>query len=134
MSFLCYVIESQTKRCTYVGITNNLERRLRQHNGDLAGGAKYTSRDGLRPWTLVMTIAGFQSHKEALQFEWAYHHTKGPRALPGRIVKLRTLLSKPRWTRSAPEAVSVPLTIQLYQPLDLAPLPPHITVHPPPDA
>jgi predicted GIY-YIG superfamily endonuclease len=131
MSFLCYVIESENKRCTYVGITNNLERRLRQHNGDLAGGAKYTSRDGLRPWSLVMTIHGFRSHQEALQFEWAYHHMKGPRALPGRVVKLAKLLQKARWTRSAPEAALVPLTIQLYQPLDLGDTPVHVTVLPP---
>ena len=131
MSFLCYVIESANKRCTYVGITNNLQRRLRQHNGDLAGGAKYTSRDGLRPWSLVMTISGFQSHKEALQFEWAYHHTKGPRGLPGRLFKLRKLLNKKQWTKSSPEALSVPLTIQLYQPLDLADVPVHVTVLPP---
>lgn len=26
----------------YCGITNNLEKRLRQHNGELVGGAKYT--------------------------------------------------------------------------------------------
>ena len=26
----------------YCGITNNLQKRIRQHNGDLVGGAKYT--------------------------------------------------------------------------------------------
>ncbi len=26
----------------YCGITTNLEKRLKQHNGDLVGGAKYT--------------------------------------------------------------------------------------------
>lgn len=26
----------------YCGITNNLSKRLRQHNGELVGGAKYT--------------------------------------------------------------------------------------------
>lgn len=35
----------------YTGITNNLERRIRQHNGELVGGAKYTS--ARRPVTLV---------------------------------------------------------------------------------
>ena len=28
---------------TYLGITNNLKRRLRQHNCEIKGGAKYTS-------------------------------------------------------------------------------------------
>ncbi|MEE4202279.1 MAG: GIY-YIG nuclease family protein [Halieaceae bacterium] len=35
----------------YAGVSNNLQRRLRQHNGDLAGGARYTR--GRRPVTLV---------------------------------------------------------------------------------
>lgn len=26
----------------YCGITNNLDKRLRQHNGEIVGGAKYT--------------------------------------------------------------------------------------------
>ncbi len=30
----------------YCGITNNLEKRIRQHNGELTGGAKYTRANG----------------------------------------------------------------------------------------
>lgn len=40
----------------YAGVTRDLERRLRQHNGELAGGARYTR--GRRPvrtvWSLVV--------------------------------------------------------------------------------
>lgn len=35
----------------YCGITNNLQKRLRQHNGELKGGAKYTRAKG--PCSLV---------------------------------------------------------------------------------
>ncbi len=35
----------------YCGITNDLSRRLRQHNGEINGGAKYTQ--GRRPCQLV---------------------------------------------------------------------------------
>jgi len=35
----------------YTGISTDLERRLRQHNGDIAGGAKYTQ--ARRPVVLV---------------------------------------------------------------------------------
>jgi len=35
----------------YCGITNDLPRRLRQHNGEINGGAKYTQ--GRRPCQLV---------------------------------------------------------------------------------
>jgi putative endonuclease len=35
----------------YCGITNNLSRRLKQHNGNLKGGAKYTT--SRRPCVLI---------------------------------------------------------------------------------
>ena len=37
----------------YCGITTNLERRLKQHNGELKGGAKYTR--GKRPCKYIYT-------------------------------------------------------------------------------
>ena len=37
----------------YCGITTNLERRLKQHNGEIKGGAKYTR--GKRPCRIVYT-------------------------------------------------------------------------------
>ncbi len=38
----------------YCGITSNLERRLAQHNGLVAGGARYTR--GRRPVSLVASV------------------------------------------------------------------------------
>ena len=35
----------------YTGVAKDLEKRLRQHNGELAGGPKYTS--GRRPVSLL---------------------------------------------------------------------------------
>jgi predicted GIY-YIG superfamily endonuclease len=42
MSYIVYVLVNTTNNKTYVGITNNPVRRIRQHNGELVGGAKYT--------------------------------------------------------------------------------------------
>lgn len=42
MSYVVYVLINTESNKTYVGITNKPERRIRQHNGDLVGGAKYT--------------------------------------------------------------------------------------------
>ena len=42
MSFV-YLLQS-SDGATYVGATVNLERRLRQHNKELVGGARATSR------------------------------------------------------------------------------------------
>ncbi len=36
-----YILECGDKTL-YCGITNNLDNRMRQHNGEIKGGAKYT--------------------------------------------------------------------------------------------
>ena len=46
-----YVLRSTRRRRTYVGVTTDVWRRLAQHNGERAGGARAT-RAG-RPWALV---------------------------------------------------------------------------------
>lgn len=46
-----YMLQSAVTGRLYIGVTNNLDRRLRQHNGALRGGAKAT-RAG-RPWAVV---------------------------------------------------------------------------------
>ena len=52
----------------YIGCTNNLIRRKRQHNRELKGGAKATLR-GAGTWRYVCFIAGL-SKTQALQLEW----------------------------------------------------------------
>ena len=41
-SYIVYLLKNDFNNCTYVGITNNPERRIRQHNGEIKGGARYT--------------------------------------------------------------------------------------------
>ncbi|KAK9064378.1 hypothetical protein SSX86_015760 [Deinandra increscens subsp. villosa] len=55
---------------TYVGVTNNFSRRLKQHNGELKGGAK-ASQAG-RPWICACLIRGFESKSEACKFEFKW--------------------------------------------------------------
>ena len=46
--WIVYLLECADKTL-YCGITNNLNKRLRQHNGEIPGGAKYTrSRNPLK--------------------------------------------------------------------------------------
>lgn len=63
-----------TDGCTYIGATVNLERRLRQHNGEIQGGAKRTtnklSKD--KSWSRVCHVSEFPDWSATLQFEWRW--------------------------------------------------------------
>lgn len=48
---------------TYVGIAQNVERRLRQHNGELVRGARAT-RAG-RPWNLRIAFGPYADRSAA---------------------------------------------------------------------
>jgi structure-specific endonuclease subunit SLX1 len=65
--YLLCTIEPPTK--TYVGATIDVDRRLRQHNGELSGGAKATSTVP-GGWYRVCYVKGFADNHEALRFEW----------------------------------------------------------------
>ena len=70
--YFVYLLSSTTKNRTYVGYTCNIKRRLRQHNGEITGGAKAT-RNG-RPWKMICYVKGFPDNVTGLQFEWRLHH------------------------------------------------------------
>ena len=108
-NYLVYLLQSTTHSGrTYIGSTFDMARRLRQHNGQITGGAKRTHVG--RPWTVVRTVHGFQTHQQALQFEWAFAHPFR-RGVPARLANLQKVLAKERWTSNAPLASSVPLRV-----------------------
>jgi predicted GIY-YIG superfamily endonuclease len=122
--YVCYLLISLTSRRTYVGITNNLHRRLRQHNGEITGGARAT-RVG-RPHVCLVTVGGFNTQQECLQFEYMWKHMapKKSHGEKARLCKLKALLQKDRWTRNAPLACTVPLVVSVYYPSPPPPPPP----------
>ena len=80
--YACYLVGSldpAMKGRSYVGFTVNPERRIRQHNGVIAAGARYTRR--LRPCEMVLLVHGFPSKVQALQFEWAWQKPALSRAV-----------------------------------------------------
>ena len=85
--FFVYLLVS-TKGNTYVGATVDLERRLRQHNKELKGGAHTTSMkvEKGETWTRACHVAGFPDWPSALQFEWRWKQLS--RKLPLKMVPL----------------------------------------------
>lgn len=71
--FFVYFIES-TNGSTYIGATVNLDKRIRQHNKEIKGGATATSikvNQG-EAWSYVCYVENFPNWNEALKFEWRW--------------------------------------------------------------
>ena len=67
-NYVCYLLKSENSNRTYIGVTNNLKKRLRQHNGEICGGAKYTRSN--RPWKPILCVSGFITKNQSLSFEY----------------------------------------------------------------
>lgn len=117
----CYIIRSQSRPGrTYCGYSTNVIRRLRQHNGEISGGAKST-RNG-RPWELAAVVIGFRNHVEGLRFEYALKHVSDRKKRPtGRGIQYRKqclvkLLKKDRWTSKSGDITDVCLDVVIVDP------------------
>jgi len=106
MSFV-YLLVS-TSGATYVGATVNLERRLRQHNKELVGGAHATGNRVAKgeTWTRAAHVSGFPDWQAALQFEWRWKHlsrklSSRMEPLEKRFKALKQLLELPQSTSKA---------------------------------
>ena len=64
-----YVLRSESRRVTYVGIAKDVQARLRKHNGELRGGAKSTR--AARPWRVAVVHGPFPSRAQAQRLEHA---------------------------------------------------------------
>jgi predicted GIY-YIG superfamily endonuclease len=96
----CYILYNQTNNKTYNGYTVNTTKRLRQHNGEIKGGAKYTTNANVN-WNYLLIIESDDfDHNIALSFEWMlkYPTRKKPRpkefqGILGRLKSLPLVLS-----------------------------------------
>ena len=107
--YLVYILECDNK--SYVGMTNDFFRRWRQHNGEIKGGARYTTKFG-NPgaiWNPILIIDGFQTMKEAMQCEWKVKRKKGHQKRVQWVHELLT--SHDRWTTKSPQIQDQSLTI-----------------------
>lgn len=107
MSYVYLLVSS--RGLTYVGATVDVDRRLRQHNKELAGGAVATgSRVAAgETWKRHCYVSGFPDWQAALQFEWRWKQLSRKRfdkkqtAVERRLDALEELLLLERSTAKA---------------------------------
>ena len=140
-AWYCYLLrnrQSKYAHLTYNGSTNDLRRRLRQHNEEIAGGARYTHGRG-GEWEYYALLTGFPDHKNTLSCEWRIKHTLGkPGKRPkehcgmvGRIVALNSILQLERWTKQCihnnqEQLFTVYVADDVLPYLDVSKLPKHV--------
>jgi putative endonuclease len=99
MDYIVYLLINSANNYTYVGITNNPQRRIRQHNGELVGGARYThnfKKDG--EWIFYGKIENLTKHI-ALSLEKRIQiksrKVSGKTPLERRLTAINFILSDP---------------------------------------
>lgn len=106
---MCFVyLLVSTDNSTYVGATMDLEKRLRQHNKEITGGAHYTGQKIANGeiWLRAAHVSGFPTWQAALQFEWRWKQlsrkiTSRCSPLTKRMLALKQLLELDRPTSKA---------------------------------
>lgn len=104
----CYMLYTESNQ-TYIGATIDPDRRLRQHNKEISGGARATSirvSQGLT-WKRACYIQGIPEWRSALQIEWRwkqlgrtqFKHIRNP--IHRRLYSLKKLLSIDKPTTEA---------------------------------
>lgn len=97
--YVCYTLSGKGRK-TYVGVTNDMKHRLRQHNREIKGGAKATRSGG--PWRFAYIVECADKH-QALSFEWYMHKWCNGKfrggGLEKRLKKLRVLTTLPKFNK-----------------------------------
>lgn len=107
---MLYILYNETNNQTYNGYTIDFNHRLRQHNCELVGGAKFTSRLVKskqiiwKPLALIKISNDEFDQRRALSVEWSIKYPNNKRPRPtiynnpeGRINGLCLVLSNPKF-------------------------------------
>lgn len=131
--------EEKYKNHSYCGYTINFSRRIRQHNGEIKGGAKATSRSNC--WQFMFLITGFKTNHNALSCEWKLKHPDGKKikgkeyaGINGRVKTLNEVLKLNKWTDKCDILnntceYNVYVKNEIYQRLDIANIPNNIKIN-----
>jgi predicted GIY-YIG superfamily endonuclease len=105
--YYVYLLSTLDEKSTYIGATVDVHHRLRQHNGEIKGGAKYTTSRGKNNWKRILYVTGFPTWPDALRFEWRWKQlcrkakVKKGSSIDRRKRALQQLLELPRATTAA---------------------------------
>jgi len=96
-----------------------MAHRIRQHNCEIKGGAKYTSAGVAAGhcWKILCTVSGFPDSRAALQFEWKWKALTPKKGVPAlkRVNALIALLNSERSTSTAEPFTSYePLRVEIH--------------------
>jgi putative endonuclease len=99
----CYILYNN-QGLTYTGYTVDIKKRIRQHNGELCGGARYTHGKG--PWKYLCHMTSSNLDKNlAMSLEWWLKHPTGHRKRPkeyqgikGRLMSVLLVCGLPKFT------------------------------------
>jgi len=123
-SWVCYCLLREDSGATYIGATIDMAHRIRQHNCEIKGGAKFTSaavKNG-HTWILLCTVGRFPDMQTALQFEWMWKHVtrtsymKQPVILRRVKALIQLINSERSSSKSRPYTDFEPLKIIVYNP------------------
>lgn len=93
--YLVYLLQHQNLNRTYLGITNNLSRRIRQHNGEIKGGARATKIFLKQGFWYPIGVIYCQDKRQALSRERTLKNLhkkgKGDTALDKRLYLINQL-------------------------------------------
>jgi predicted GIY-YIG superfamily endonuclease len=93
----CYILYNESNNKTYVGYTVNPQRRIRQHNGIIKGGARFTSRNN-STWKFLCLITSPDFTKNlALSFEWHVKHVKTYGHIGRLHAVIQTMIRNPKF-------------------------------------
>lgn len=110
---VCYILRTPNSNLTYNGYTCAPTRRLRQHNGELVGGAAATRGRG--PWQFMVQITSADpefDRRTALSLEWHVRYPTCRRPRPasyngplGRIRALPLVFAHPKFAHMSFEVL-----------------------------
>jgi len=118
---LVYCIANAAASRTYVGWTNHWARRLRQHKGEIKGGAHSTRSYGPGAHPLFH-VQGFKTQRHARQLEWLLHRRHGPgyarkrkeSMMTWRLRRLGMAMKLERFTKDAPVTADAGLVTIIF--------------------